>query len=196
MKTSDLLNLSPYQIGKMSEKELRKVVSTIRSTARKRWERLERKGLYSPAMKAFSKKAKGFDTVLPSVKDMDMITLRNEYRRYKLFLEAQTSTVPGAKKAMEQQTKLVNELAGRSDLSPSEASEILSMADDLKLADEIARIQSSTKRISAITEEYNTGKSKEEIMQDARKRLEEAYENRVNAISTSEYFNQNPGGGQ
>lgn len=196
MKTSEALNLSPYQIGKMSEKELRKVVSTIRSTARKRWERLERQGIYSPAMKAFSKKAKGFDTVLPSVKDLDLVTLRNEYRRYKLFLEAQTSTVPGAKRAIDQQTKLVNELAGRSDLSPSEASEILNMADELKLADEIARVQSSTKRISAISEEYNTGKTKEEIMKEARKRLEEAYENRVNAISTSEYFNQNPGGGQ
>ena len=196
MKTSEALSLSPYQIGKMTEKALRKVVSIIRSTARKRWERLERHGLYSPAMQAFSKKAKGFDTVLPSVKDLDLVTLRNEYRRYKLFLEAQTSTVPGAKRAREQQTKLVNELAGRSDFSPNEAAEILRMADELKLADEIARIQSSTKRITAISEEYNIGKSKDQIMKEAKKRLEEAYENRVNAISTSEYFNSNSGGGQ
>lgn len=191
MKTEQLINFTPKQITKMSEKELRKVVSTLRSTARKRYERLTEKGYWTIPMKTLSSKSPSTSDVLPSVAKADVITLRNEYKRFSQFLKAKTSTVTGAKKAEKQAEKLINDISGRDDFTQEEISEIYDLAGKLSLTDEISHIMSSTEKITAVVEEYSPNRSKNEILKTARKKVEDAYERQKRKeISTSEYFNQ------
>lgn len=111
MKTEDFLRLTLSDIEKMTEKELRTAVSTMRSTARKRYERLQDKGLENVVRSHFKRGAPGEDP-LPTVKGMDEITLRNEYTRYKRFLSADTTVKKVAAKA-KQQTDYMEEFTGK-----------------------------------------------------------------------------------
>ena len=192
MKTEEALKLNPRQIAKMSERELRKVVSTIRSTARKRYERLAKEGFYTKPMKTFSKGSPDESTVLPEVRHMDIIRLRNEYKRYKQFLQSKTSTVKGARKAEVRARSFVEDVSGRRDFTESEIAEILDMAKDLSLTDEIGHIMSSTDKVTAVAEYYNPKQSREEILQNAKQKVVDAYElQQRKGLPTSSFY-QNP----
>ena len=190
MKTKDLLDITPAKLLKMGEKELRKVVSTLRSTARKRYERLAEKGFYTVPMKTLSRKSPNARDVLPSVKNADVVTLRNEYKRFSQFLKAKTSTVGGARKAEKQAKNFIKEITGRDDFTNEEISDIYRMADELSLTDEISHIVSSSQRVTAITEEYFPNRSKDEIIQGAKEKVKTAYERQLRngATPTSEFF--------
>lgn len=199
MKTQDILKMSLRDVGKLNDKELRKSVSVLRSTARKRYERLvdyaEKEG-YSPIIptESIMKHSPSGETVFPSVSGMDRTTLRNEFKRYKKFLELKTSTVSGTKKHIQSTKKFFEDITGQKDFTDEEMTDILSMADELSLTEDIGKIQSSTERISAVSQEYTRNKSKEEILQGAKERLESAYESqqRERNLSTSQYFDDSP----
>lgn len=89
----EILNMSQRDLMKMTDKEIRKVISSQRSIARKRLERLEAKEEYTPSLSDLMRSGG-----IPTVKGMDKISLINEYKRYRKFLGAVTSTVTGAKK--------------------------------------------------------------------------------------------------
>lgn len=194
MKTNQLLNLTIKDVSKMTEKELRQSVSVLRSTARKRYERLEKAGLYTQPMRTLSRKSPNDESVLPTVSGMDKITLRNEFKRYKAFLESKTSTVSGAKRVEQATRKMIEDVTGRNDFTDEEMTDILSMADEISLTEEIGKIQSSTERISAISQEYTRSKSKDEILKGAKERLENAYElqQQQRNLSTSQFFDNSP----
>lgn len=191
MKTKDLLNLSPKKIVSFSEKDLRKVVSTLRSTARKRYERLAEKGFYTIPMKTLSSKSPNKADVLPGIKTLDVVSLRNEYKRYNQFLNAKTSTVSGARKAEKQARDFINELAGHENFTDEEMSEIYKMAGDMSLTDEISKIVSSVDKVSSVVEFYSPNKSKKEILKSAKRKVKQIYEHKKRGeISTSEYWYQ------
>ena len=192
MNTKQALNLNPRTISKMSEKELRKVISTLRSTARKRYERLSQQGFYNLPMKTFSKNSPNKKQVLPTVKGMDKITLRNEYKRYARFLNAKTSTIEGAKKSERQSKEFIESISGRNDFTDSEMNEIFSMADRLNLTDEISHIMSSSDKVTAVIEEYHPNRSREEILEKARERVQERYElQQAESIPPSHFYKEN-----
>ena len=110
MTTQQILSLSIRDINKMTEKELRQAVSTLRSTGRKRYERIVESEVYSPAIKSLWHGAKG-DVIFPTVRGMDSTTLKNEFKRYKSFLEKKTSTVAGAKRYEKAQQEVVEMFA-------------------------------------------------------------------------------------
>lgn len=95
--TNQLLQLTQRELQKMTEKELRQAVSIVRSTARKRYERLTESEVYSPAQQKLWQGARD-GAVLPTVTSLDSTQLLNEFKRYKSFLKSKTSTVKGAKK--------------------------------------------------------------------------------------------------
>lgn len=194
MTTNQILEMSLRDLSKLNEKELRKSVSILRSTARKRYERLAEQDIMTQSMRSFGRKSPDIDTVLPTVAGMDKVTLRNEFKRYKSFLESKTSTITGAKRVEQQTRKMVEEVSGRTDFTDEEMTDILSMADELSLTEEIGRIQSSTERISAVSQEYARNKSKEEIIKGAKERLENAYEmqQQQRNLSTSQFFEDTP----
>ncbi len=100
LKTSEILNLNQRELQKMTDKELRQAVSTLRSTSRKRYERLVESDVYSPAQNALLKGSEGRTAIFTPVAELtDTTQLINEYKRYKGFLSSKTSTVRGSRKA-------------------------------------------------------------------------------------------------
>ena len=109
MKTSDVLKITPQKLARMSERELSKAVSILRSTARKRYERMVETETveYSPSAKKLRESG-----LLPTVKGMDAVTLRNEFKRYKSFIQSKTSTVGGARKNIKKMKEAIREITG------------------------------------------------------------------------------------
>lgn len=99
MKTSEILKLNQRELQNLTDRELRQAVSTLRSTSRKRYERLTETDVYSPSQNALLKGAEGRTAIFTPIKDLDETQLINEFKRYKGFLQSQTSTVTGARKA-------------------------------------------------------------------------------------------------
>lgn len=174
MTTQQILNLTQRELERMTEKELRQAVSVLRSTSRKRYERLVEADVYSQSAIALHRSS-GSGGIFPTVAKMDTITLLNEQKRYKQFLISKTSTVTGAHKAENKTKKLVEDLSGGKEFTDEEITEIFVMADELK--NEMNVLQSSTDRISAISEVYDPDLTKEEIMSRAREKMVEIYEN-------------------
>lgn len=174
MTTQQILNLTQRELERMTEKELRQAVSVLRSTSRKRYERLVEADVYSQSAIALHRSS-GSGGVFTTVKNMDTITLLNEHKRYKQFLLSKTSTVTGARKTETKTKNLVEDLSGGKKFTDEEITEIFLMADELK--NEMNVLQSSTDRISAISEVYDPELSKDEIMTRAREKMVEIYEN-------------------
>lgn len=174
MTTQQILNLTQRELERMTEKELRQAVSALRSTSRKRYERLVEADVYSQSAIALHRSS-GSGGVFPTVKNMDTITLLNEQKRYKQFLTSKTSTVKGARKTQNKTKNLIEDLSGGKEFTDEEITEIFLMADELK--NEMNVLQSSTDRISAISEVYAPDLSKDEIMTRAREKMVEIYEN-------------------
>lgn len=175
MKTQDYLNLGLKEILKLTEKELRKAVSTLRSTARKRYDRLVEYALveYSPAA---IKLLKG--DLLPTIKGMDIKTLRNEFKRYRHFLEMKTSTVKGTRKFIDNMRKGINEATGNTS-GFSDRRDVLRFLDiyNKVLDTEIGSIVHYKVVMQAVDEIYvdNKDLSDEEIIDKATKKLDSIY---------------------
>lgn len=92
-----IMNMSQRDLLKLSEAELRKVVSSERSISRKRMERLESREEYTPAYSELLRSGG-----VPTVKGMDKLALINEHKKYKKFNSAVTSTITGAKRVKKQ----------------------------------------------------------------------------------------------
>lgn len=90
-KSERLLKLTINELNTMSAKDLRKVVSTLSSTANKRVGRLVAENVPSLAILSVEDEGRF------SSKDKNLQQLRAEYGRVKRFLNDQTSTVTGAR---------------------------------------------------------------------------------------------------
>ena len=90
--TSALLNITGKAFEAMSGRDLRKAVSSLRSTARKRAARLDAGGYNTPALTKLNKEGG-----LPTVKGLTDSELRSEFQKYRNFLNDKTSTISGFK---------------------------------------------------------------------------------------------------
>jgi len=177
MTTQQLLNFTQRQLEKATEKELRKVVSTLRSTSRKRLNRIEESGLYSEAVKALKDRAyKSFDYVLPTVAGMDKITLINEYKRYKAFLSSKTSTLAGARKSTKAKQETVSDITGVN-LSNEDVVEVLELYDEAKKSN-VGGVLNYKKVMETTEEVYKEHPewTKDKILSEVEDRLIKAYE--------------------
>lgn len=192
----EIFNLSRKQLDNMDEKELRKVVSSARSIARKRYERLEKKGIQSPAMGLLMKhrEKEGYDIPFPTVNKMDKITLRNELRRYMGFIGAKSSTIPGAKEIMEKSKQAIFDITGVQ-FDDKETVDFWHIVDRAKQT-EVGKVLHYTQIQAATAEamENNKELSNEELIEKVKTKLQEVYEaeNPTNTIYPSEYYNQTP----
>lgn len=177
MTTQQLLNFTQRQLEKATEKELREVVSNLRSTSRKRYERIEKSGVYSEAVKALKDRAyKNFDYVLPTVAGMDKITLINEYKRYKAFLSSKTSTLSGARKSNKTKRETVSDITGV-ELSDEDTVEVLQLYDEAKKSN-VGGVLDYKKVMNTTEEVYKEHPywSENEILSEVESRLIKAYE--------------------
>lgn len=88
-----LMRLRPGTINKMTEPELRSVVTRLASAANKRVRRIAAKGIETPATRT-AETSGGFFTG----KGKTLPQLRTEYKRVKGFLQSETSSLTGYKK--------------------------------------------------------------------------------------------------
>lgn len=94
--SAQLLDLPPSDIDKMSEKELRKVVSTLASTANKRLKELSKSAVTreSPAYKsAMARSYTGRAGGKFGTEGKNVNQLRNEFKAVREFLQSGTSSV-------------------------------------------------------------------------------------------------------
>ena len=185
MTTQEVLNISPQKLSKMSERELRKAVSILRSTARKRYERLIKTETieFSPSATRLQKSG-----LLPSVKGMDVITLRNEYKRYSQFIKSRTSTIKGARENLEKMRQSIRKTVGSDEVFEDDKD----VVDFWKTMDDLADTEiGSVLHYKVMGDELeeimdnNPNASTREILDKTHERLQEIYEKEH---FQSEYF--------
>jgi len=193
MTTQQLLNLTQRDLENMTEKELRKTVSTLRSTSRKRYERLQKAKVFKSGSTAAKELERGGG--LPPVKTLsDKTELVNEYKRYRKFLKSKTSTVKGARSHKEKLREALKKGAGLesenntifdNDEQLEQYSDIL---DDLEDSNIYELYYKKFMETLAATIEQNPNKSKADIEKIVRDRIDEWYEERrrENGIYTSD----------
>ena len=126
--TSAFLEMTGKAFEALSGRDLRKAVSTLRSTARKRAARLDAGGYSTPALTKINKEGG-----LPSVKGMTESELRSEFQKYRNFLNDKTSTVSGFKSF---RSDVIEGLRNRGvDISPDNFQEFFEAYEELKALD-------------------------------------------------------------
>lgn len=92
LSTEDILKMDNKTFNKLSENELRHLVTRLASSANKRVKAFEQKGERSPAYNVAKRGGKF------TAKGKDLNALRSEFLREKSFLQSKVSTVSGWKK--------------------------------------------------------------------------------------------------
>ena len=200
MKTQTVLDYTIKDVERLSDKELRQAVSTIRSTARKRYERLVDAEISSPAMRGIMTKSPDSELIFPTVKGMDTTTLRNELQRYKTFINAPTSTKPGAIAYNKRQKEIISEVVG-DDMTPEEITEYWEIYEDMKQTG-VGGVLNYKKVMDVVGDVYeerrkpNSRKkrTKRAIKNEVKKRLDKIYEdeNVPSKVYTSQYIKNDP----
>ena len=190
LTTTQIMNLSLKEFNKLSESDLRASTSTLRSTARKRYERLIESEIYSPAVESLHKSSVGKAAVLPTVKGMDKTQLINEFKRYKQFLSMKTSTVSGTKRSQANIRRETENIVGRK-LSESEVVDVWKITGELIDGGigGVMNYKQVAETVSTIMEEQPQ-LNDAELKNEARKRLTEIYEREqvASQIYTSQFM--------
>lgn len=184
MTTEQILQMNIKQLEKLSSQELRQSVSTLRSTSRKRYERVVESDLYSPSVEALRKSAK--ENIFSTVKGMTDEQLINEFKRYRQFLKAPTSTVGGARKSNKKLREETQKATGV-DFDTDELLHYYSLVDQARKTEVGGVLDYRT--IKEVTEEvFNKHKDKRKetkeenkrfnrsVLKEIEKRLQDIYE--------------------
>ena len=181
MTTKQIMNLTQRDLEKMTDAELRKAVSTLRSTARKRAERVKKAGLFkkgSPAVKELDRGG-GLRPVATLKERSEII---NEWKRYRKFLKAKTSTVKGARVYREQLRAGLKKGAGLENQTDTifdndEQLEIFAdILDDLEESNIYELYYTKYMETLARAIEKIPDKSKDEIVSMVKERVDNWYE--------------------
>lgn len=176
MTSMNIALMGQRELQKLTESELKQAVSTLRSVARKRYERIIDSDIYSESVEALRKRAVGYDSVLPTIKGMDKTQLFNEFKRYKSFLLSKTSTVRGAKKSQKAKAKVIKDITGV-DMSADDMRKFYSIYDEAKQSG-VGGILNYRQVMDTVAEVYdeNPDWSRDKILEEVEKRLVQAYE--------------------
>lgn len=168
MTTEQILQLNIRELEKLTKKDLRYAVSTLRSTSRKRYERVVESEIYSPAVEALRKSAT--KDIFTPIRGMDVTQLRNEFKRYRGFLKSQTSTVKGARKSNK---RLREETAKVTGVDFDDADEMLhyySLVDQAEKTD-VGGVLNYRVVKDVVEEVFNEKRSKRKTIKEENKRF-------------------------
>lgn len=174
-----LLSMKPSEFESLTRRELAPIVSRLNDMARKRIQRIEASGEYSPAV-SYMQRTGGIE----SIRGKDLTDLRNHYLRVRTFLTNKTSTLKGTRKAAKTQAEIIAEQAGvPKDFIDQKMDadargmvwELIDRASKGGLANVRLNYQKYVgAAVQAITE--NEGKSKDEIFDDFMENIANEYE--------------------
>lgn len=166
-----LASLSNDEIMRMSEKELRAVVTKLNSVANKRIKRLQENAQeivdYSKAYDQAMQSGGRF-----SVKNKNLNELRAEYKRVSNFLNSKTSSSRGTKKVIKSTILTLNKKGVT--VTVEELGSIWEIYKKLKEMDPIISFFDSGQVIEAI--KNSSGNTYEEILEDVLEELKGKYE--------------------
>ena len=181
--TNQLIKLSGTQLNKLSRKELAQVVSRLDSTANKRLRRFEKKDTTSPATEYVKRTGGKF-----SVKGKNIESLKKEYLRVKGFLEAETSTITGAKKVRKNVINKLKEFG--IDIKENQYDKFFKVYERLK---EVDRTVSDKLLKYNVFEEIGNvidNPNIDDIVNEMQKRIDEIYQQSIgeDAYDLSKFF--------
>lgn len=181
--TYQLIKLSGTQLNKLSRKELAQVVSRLGSTANKRLRRFEKKDTTSPATEYVKRTGGKF-----SVKGKNIESLKKEYLRVKGFLEAETSTITGAKKVRKNVINKLKEFGV--DIKENQYDKFFKVYERLK---EVDRTVSDKLLKYNVFEEIGNvidNPNIDDIVNEMQKRIDEIYQQSIgeDAYDLSKFF--------
>lgn len=181
--TNQLIKLSGTQLNKLSRKELAQVVSRLGSTANKRLRRFEKKDTTSPATEYVKRTGGKF-----SVKGKNIESLKKEYLRVKGFLEAETSTITGAKKVRKNVINKLKEFG--IDIKENQYDKFFKVYERLK---EVDRTVSDKLLKYNVFEEIGNvidNPNIDDIVNEMQKRIDEIYQQSIgeDAYDLSKFF--------
>lgn len=181
MTTKQIMNLTQKDLEKMTDAELRKAVSTLRSTSRKRAERVKKAGVFKNGSSAVKELDRGGGLrAVATLKERSEII--NEWKRYKKFLKSKTSTVKGAreyKKKLREGLKKGAGLENQTDTifdNDEQLETFADVLDDLEESNIYELYYTKYMETLAQTIEKNPDKSKDEIADMVRERVDDWYE--------------------
>lgn len=186
MTISDLLDLDILNLNKMSEKELRKIVSRMRDAGNKKIKRLQKSGYKTPALQQVERSGGLFST-----KGKNINQLRSEYSRIRSFMTSKTSTATGYKKV---RSEMINEFKKRGvDVNNDTFDIMIRTYDRLKEMDpDIVRILGSSQVQREISQMMDNTPDVEDLILQMQDRIEELYEQQAGINGdfdgTSEFF--------
>lgn len=177
---ADLTRLSPKEIQSFKRTELAKVVTRLASAANKRIKRLQKSGVSSSALQAVDGRF--------SVSGKNMAELKEEYKRVKSFLGAETSTVTGAKKV---RANVIEGARKRGvEISEKDYDKFFRAYEELKKVD--PSVQDKLMKYNVwgeLTEQIKTGASMTDILIKMQENLGNIYEKRFSTDKDfSEFF--------
>lgn len=171
MTTQEILNMEYGDIMKLSRAELAKVTSQLQSTAKKRVARLEKSGLMSSATKQLRRGG------ALTTRNKNVNELRREFKRVKMFLENQLSSVRG----IEKYTREINTRLGVK-LTRDEQKLLFETISELQeympaeLMRQVAGSDNVQRRVASLIKD---GLTKDDIIESMQNYLNRAYESQV-----------------
>lgn len=183
MTTKQIMSLTQRELEKMTDAELKKAVSTLRSTARKRAERVKKAGVFKNGSAAVKELDRG-GGLRPVSTLKERSEIINEWKRYKKFLKSKTSTVKGTreyKKKLREGLKKGAGLENKTDTifdNDEQLETFADILDDLEESNIYELYYTKYMETLAQTIEKNPDKSKSEIANMVKKRVNDWYEER------------------
>lgn len=181
MTTKQIINLTQRDLEKMTDAELRKAVSTLRSTARKRAERVKKAGVFKNGSAAVKELDRG-GGLRPVATLKERSEIINEWKRYKKFLKSKTSTVKGAREYKKKLREGLKKGAGLENQTNTifdndeQLETFADVLDDLEESNIYELYYTKYMETLAQTIEKNPNKSKDEIASIVKERVDDWYE--------------------
>ena len=169
LKIKDILNMDVSDFNKLGKKDLQKITGRLVSAANKRYRRATAAGVTSPAFSYVEK------TGVFSTKGKNINQLRAEFVRAKNFLEAETSTIKGAEKFVNESIKaLKNEGV---EVSRDNFQEVMRLYESLKRdSPKVAERGLKYAVLQELSSYVESKKDPDDILTSMQNSLDEIYE--------------------
>lgn len=177
LKIKDILNMDVSDLNKLGKKDLQKITGRLVSAGNKRLRRAEEKGISSPAFSYVENNGGVFST-----KGKTLNQLRAEFVRAKNFLEAETSTIKGAEKFINQSIEALHKEGV--DINKSDFQEVMRLYESLKRSDpKVAERGLKYAVLRELSEKVESKLNAEEILTTMQNNLDSVYESEQDRLA-------------
>ncbi len=173
----DILSMDVSEFNKLGLKDMQKITGRLVSAGNKRLRRAEEKGINSPAFSYVREHGGMFST-----KGKTLNQLRAEFVRAKNFLEAETSTIKGAEKFINQSIEALHKEGV--DINKSDFQEVMRLYETLKRSNpKVAERGLKYAVLQELSEKVETKLNADEVLNAMQNSLDDIYESEQEGLS-------------